>query len=65
MTNEFNGTHRDLWIMLFSSVIAGSAATTGVPGVLAERAREITDEALQVIVSRWPDLPTNYVSPRK
>jgi hypothetical protein len=51
--------------MLFSSVIAGSAATTGVPGVLAERAREITDEALQVIVSRWPDLPTNYVSPRK
>ena len=65
MTNEISETHRDLWITLFTSVIAGSAATSGIPGALAERAREITDEALQLIVSRWPDLPTNYLAPRK
>jgi hypothetical protein len=65
MTNETNITHRDLWIALFSAVIAGSAASSGVPGALAERAREIADEAVQLIVSRWPDLPTNYPGPRK
>jgi truncated hemoglobin YjbI len=65
MTNEINTTHRDLWITLFSAVIAGSAATSGVPGALAERAREIADEAVQLIVSRWPDLPANYSGPRK
>ena len=64
MTNEINGSHRDLWIVLFTSVITGSAATPGVPGALAERAREIADEAVQVIVSRWPDLPPNYLGPR-
>jgi hypothetical protein len=61
MTNNINSTHRDLWIALFASVLTGSAATpAALPGALAERAREITDEALQVIVSRWPDLPPNY-----
>jgi len=61
VTNDTNGTHRDLWIGLFSAVLAGSAAApASLPGALAERAREITDEALQVIVSRWPDLPPNY-----
>ena len=61
MTNAINDTHRDLWIALFSAVLAGSAAApASLPGALAERAREITDEALQVIVSRWPDLPPNY-----
>jgi hypothetical protein len=60
MANDLNITHRDLWIALYSAVLAGSAATPALPGALAERAREVTDEAVQVIVSRWPDLPEDY-----
>ena len=67
MASDLKNTHRDLWITLYSAVIAGSAATSAVPGALAERAREVTDEAIQVIVSRWPDLPADYqiVGPRR
>lgn len=60
MAGDTNSTHRDLWIALFSAVIVGSAATPAVPGALVERAREVTDEAIQLIVSRWPDLPPDY-----
>jgi hypothetical protein len=60
MANDIKSAHRDLWIALYSAVIAGSAVTPALPGALAERAREVTDEAVQVILSRWPDLPTDY-----
>jgi hypothetical protein len=60
MTNDIKSAHRDLWITLYSAVVAGSAVTPALPGAVAERAREVTDEAVQVILSRWPDLPSDY-----
>jgi hypothetical protein len=61
VTNDPRNTYRELWIALYAATLAGSAATpAALPGALAERAREVTDEALQVIVSRWPDLPGDY-----
>jgi hypothetical protein len=60
MANDSRIAHRDLWITLYSAVVAGSAVTPALPGAVAERAREVTDEAVQVILSRWPDLPADY-----
>jgi hypothetical protein len=61
VTHDLGTQHRDLWIALYASVLAGTAATpAALPGALAERAREVTDEALQLIMSRWPDLPGDY-----
>ena len=60
MTNDIKSAHRDLWIMIYSAVVAGSAVTPALPGAVAERAREVTDEAVQVILTRWPDLPSDY-----
>ena len=69
MANDSKSAHRDLWITLYSAVVAGTAVTSALPGAVAERAREVTDEALQVVLSRWPDLPTDYqvrlFTPRK